>query len=51
MKPLRVLLVFMCLAPPLSAMAAASLLLLPGEQKAQEYVCPPCPHVDDLFHA
>lgn len=48
---LRVLLVSLFLVQPLSAMATTSLLPLPDEQKTQEYVCPTCPHVDDLLHA
>lgn len=48
---LRILLVLVLLGHPLSASATPPLPSLLGDQNAREYVCPVCPHVDDLLHA
>lgn len=47
---LRILLLLAFLGGPMTAPAAQSLLPLSGDQDAREYVCPVCPHVDDLLH-
>ncbi len=48
---LRILLVLACLVSPMPAAASKPLPALSAGHDAREYVCPVCPHVDDLLHA
>lgn len=48
---LRLLFLLGPLTLPLPAPAAETLLTLPTDGEPRTYVCPPCPHVTDLFDA